>query len=133
MTRSVRGLTCAAALWCVPLALRGQTPADTTKPYPLPPLTVSVTRAELPLSKVPLSVHTVDRAQISRAKPTWGLDEALPNVPGVFVAARFDLRRVQRLPIRPDDARPLRGRAVRSLLAPCAPALRGEAARPAPD
>ena len=105
MTRSVRGLTCAAALWCVPLALRGQTPADTTKPYPLPPLTVSVTRAELPLSKVPLSVHTVDRAQISRAKPTWGLDEALANVPGVFVANRYNFSQDQRISIRGFGAR----------------------------
>src|SRR5216117_2914416 len=100
MTRSVRWLACAAALWCVPLALRGQTPADTAKPYPLPPLTVSVTRTELPLTKVPLSVHTVDRAQISRAKPTWGLDEALANVPGVFVANRYNFSQDQRISIR---------------------------------
>src|SRR6266508_3052598 len=105
MTRSVRWLACAAALWCVPLALRGQTPADTTKPYPLPPLTVSVTRAELPLSKLPLSVHSVDRAQISRAKPTWGLDEALANVPGVFVANRYNFSQDQRISIRGFGAR----------------------------
>src|SRR5438552_7433358 len=105
MTWSVRWLMCLAALWCVPLALRGQTPPDTTKPYPLPPLTVSVTRAELPLSKVPLSVHTVDRAQISRAKPTWGLDEALANVPGVFVANRYNFSQDQRISIRGFGAR----------------------------
>ena len=110
MTWSVRWLACAAAavaaaLWCVPLALHGQTPADTTKPYPLPPLTVSVTRAELPLSKVPLSVHSVDRAQISRAKPTWGLDEALANVPGVFVANRYNFSQDQRISIRGFGAR----------------------------
>ncbi|HEV8382916.1 MAG TPA: TonB-dependent receptor [Gemmatimonadales bacterium] len=105
MTWSVRWLTCAAALWCVPLPLRGQTPADTTKPYSLPPLTVSVTRAELPLSKVPLSVQTVDRLQISRAKPTWGLDEALANVPGVFVANRYNFSQDQRISIRGFGAR----------------------------
>src|SRR6266576_5071997 len=105
MTWSVRWLACAAALWCVPLALRGQTPADTAKPYPLPPLTVSVTRTELPLTKVPLSVHTVDRAQISRAKPTWGLDEALANVPGVFVANRYTSSQDQRISIRGFGAR----------------------------
>ena len=105
MTWSVRWLACAAALWCVPLALRGQTPADTAKPYPLPPLTVSVTRTELPLTKVPLSVHTVDRAQISRAKPTWGLDEALANVPGVFVANRYNFSQDQRISIRGFGAR----------------------------
>src|SRR6266403_4610878 len=105
MTRSVRWQACAAALWCVPLALRGQTPADTTKPYPLPPLTVSVTRAELPLSKVPLSVHTVGHLQISRAQPTWGLDEALANVPGVFVANRYNFSQDQRISIRGFGAR----------------------------
>src|SRR5216117_296544 len=105
MTRSVRWLACAAALWCVPLALRGQTPADTAKPYPLPPLTVSVTRAELPLSKVPQSVHTLDRAQISGAKPTWGLDEALLAVPGVYVANRYNFSQDQRISIRGFGAR----------------------------
>ena len=105
MTWSVRWLTCVAALWCAPLALRGQTPADTTKPYPLQPLTVSVTRAELPLSKVPLSVHTVGHVQISRAQPTWGLDEALANVPGVFVANRYNFSQDQRISIRGFGAR----------------------------
>src|SRR6266513_4718235 len=105
MTRSVRWLMCTAALWGVPRALRGQTPADSTKPYPLPPLTVSVTRTELPLTKVPLSVQTVDRAQISRAKPTWGLDEALANVPGVFVANRYNFSQDQRISIRGFGAR----------------------------
>ena len=105
MTRSVRWLMCAAALWCVPLTARGQTPADTTKPYPLPPLTVSVTRTKLPLTKVPLSVQMVDRAQISRARPTWGLDEALANVPGVFVANRYNFSQDQRISIRGFGAR----------------------------
>src|ERR1041384_4031166 len=106
MIRSVRWLTCAAALWWVPpLAFRGQTPANTTNPYTLPPTTVSVTRAELPLTKVPMSVQTVDRAQISRAKPTWGLDEALANVPGVFVANRYNFSQDQRVSIRGFGAR----------------------------
>ena len=78
---------------------------DTTKPYTLPPTTVSVTRAELPLTKVPLSVHSVDRAEISRAKPTWGLDEALANVPGVFVANRYNFSQDQRISIRGFGAR----------------------------
>src|SRR5882672_12377816 len=105
MTRSVRWLVCAAALWGVPLTLRGQTPTDTTKPYTLPPATVSVQRAEFPLTKVPLSIHTIDRAQISRAKPTWGLDEALANVPGVFVANRYNFSQDQRISIRGFGAR----------------------------
>jgi len=95
----------AAALGCVPfLALYGQIP-DTTKPYTLPPTTVSVTRTDIPLTKVPLSIHTVDRAEISRAKPTWGLDEALANVPGVFVANRYNFSQDQRISIRGFGAR----------------------------
>src|SRR6059036_2501853 len=95
----------AAALGCVPfLALYGQTP-DTTKPFTLPPATVSVTRSETPLTKVPLAIHTVDRSQISRAKATWGLDEALANVPGVFVANRYNFSQDQRISIRGFGAR----------------------------
>src|SRR6266550_1286762 len=105
MTWSVRWLTCVAALWCAPLALRGQTPADTTKAYTLPPTTVSVTRAEMPLTQVPLAIHSIDRAQISRAKPTWGLDEALANVPGVYVANRYNFSQDQRISIRGFGAR----------------------------
>src|SRR3977135_4354214 len=97
MSNSRRWAHCAAAIACVPLfTLRAQQP-DTTKPYTLPPTTVSVTRAELPLTKVPLSIHSLDRAQISRAKPTWGLDEALANVPGVFVANRYNFSQDQRI------------------------------------
>src|SRR3989441_3458004 len=95
----------AVALGCVPsLALYGQS-ADTTKPYTLPPTTVSVTRTDVPLTNVPLSIHMVDRAEISRAKPTWGLDEALANVPGVFVANRYNFSQDQRISIRGFGAR----------------------------
>lgn len=105
MPCSGRWAFCAAALSCVPLgALAAQQP-DTTKPYTLPPTTVSVTRSELPLTKVPLSIHTIDRADISRAKPTWGLDEALANVPGVFVANRYNFSQDQRISIRGFGAR----------------------------
>src|SRR5207247_5871327 len=97
------------ALWYVSLAaLSGQTPStapDTAKPYTLPPTTVTVTRSELPLTKVPQSVQTLDRAQISRAKPTWGLDEALLAVPGVYVANRYNFSQDQRISIRAFSAR----------------------------
>lgn len=91
-------------LWAVPALLVFQQP-DTTKPYTLPPATVSVTRAELPLTKIPLAVHTVGREEISRARPTWGLDEALASVPGVFVANRYNFSQDQRISIRGFGAR----------------------------
>src|SRR5947199_1912198 len=108
MSRTVRWTRCAVAVWCLlpDTALHGQTPTpDTTKPYTLPPATVSVTRAELPLTKVPLSIQSVDRRDISRARPTWGLDEALVRVPGVFVANRYNFSQDQRISIRGFGAR----------------------------
>jgi len=86
------------------LAVSTQQP-DTTKPYTMPPTTISVTRAALPLTKVPLSMHSLDRAEISRARPTWGLHEALANVPGVFVANRYNFSQEQRISIRGFGAR----------------------------
>ena len=108
---SSRALLQTLAVWCMlPTVLSGQssdTPQipDTTKPYTLAPITVSVTRAELPFTKVPLSIQSVDRQQISRARPTWGLDEALVSVPGVFVANRYNFSQDQRISIRGFGAR----------------------------
>src|SRR6266480_3120473 len=105
MSRPVRWTIVVAAFCCRPLpALHAQT-SDTTKPYTLAPTTVSVTRAEMPLTQVPLAIHSIDRAQISRAKPTWGLDEALANVPGVYVANRYNFSQDQRISIRGFGAR----------------------------
>jgi iron complex outermembrane recepter protein len=78
---------------------------DTSPPSPspqvvLPPITVSATRSTLPLSKTPRAVQLVDKRQISAAKPTWGLDEALSGVPGVFVANRYNFSLDQRIAIR---------------------------------
>ena len=75
--------------------------SDTTlRVYPLPALTVSAGRTTLPLSKIPLSLERLDRRSISEARPTWGLDEALATVPGVFVANRYNFSLDQRISIR---------------------------------
>lgn len=79
--------------------------SDTLKPHTLAPITVTVTRAEQALSKLPLAIQSLDRTQISRAKPTWGLDEALVQVPGVFVANRYNFSQDQRISIRGFGAR----------------------------
>ena len=68
-------------------------------------VSVSATRVELPLAKFPFSIQSVDRNQISRARPTWGLDEALVTVPGVFVANRYNFSQDQRISIRGFGAR----------------------------
>src|SRR5690242_19771439 len=105
MTWSMRWAMCVMAGWCLtPMVLGGQTSEDgqlpdTTKPYTLPAIRVSVTRNELPLAKIPLSIQNVDRHEISRARPTWGLDEALVTVPGVFVANRYNFSQDQRISI----------------------------------
>ena len=93
-----------ALLSVVPGAGSSQT-LDTLKPHTLPPITLTVTRAEQPLAKVPLAVQRLDRTQINRAKPTWGLDEALAQVPGVFVANRYNFSQDQRISIRGFGAR----------------------------
>lgn len=101
-----RGFSAVAVGWCL-LAARahGQQPPDSSKVYHLPPVTVSVTRAELPFSQTPLAVQLLDRTQISRARPTWGLDESLGAVPGVYVANRYNFSLDQRVSIRGFGAR----------------------------
>jgi len=84
----------------VPVMASGQEPDTTPPKVVLPPITVSAARSTLPLSKIPRAVQVVDKAQISGAKPTWGLDEALSNVPGVFVANRYNFSLDQRISIR---------------------------------
>src|SRR5256712_12850964 len=103
----------AVAVWCSVLARpssaqQRDTPApprDSLKVYTLPPAVVSVTRANPPISKIPLAVHLVDKTEISRARPTWGLDEALVTVPGVYAANRYNFSLDQRISIRGFGAR----------------------------
>ncbi len=78
---------------------------DTARIDTLPPVTVSATRADLPLRRTPRAVETVSRSQISRARPTWGLDEALAAVPGVYAANRYNFSVDQRISIRGFGAR----------------------------
>jgi iron complex outermembrane receptor protein len=80
-------------------------PRDSFRVYTLPPAVVSVSRVVLPLAKIPLAVHTVSTTEINRARPTWGLDEALFSVPGVYVANRYNFSVDQRLSIRGFGAR----------------------------
>src|SRR3989441_1597687 len=94
-----------------PLAVRAQQrdttvhPADSLKVYTLPPAVVSVTRANPPINRIPRAVHLVDQIEISRARPTWGLDEALVTVPGVYAANRYNFSLDQRISIRGFGAR----------------------------
>ena len=83
--------------------LRAQRP-DTLRDT-LPAIVVSATRAERPFSRTAAAVATVTRSDISTARPTWGLDEALGNVPGVIDVNRYNFSLDQRLSIRGFGAR----------------------------
>ncbi len=89
------------------LLLPGVAPGqgDTTAPVVLRPLVVSVARGDLPLDSLPLSATSVSRERAIRGRPTWGLDEALSGVPGVFVANRYNFSLDQRVSIRGFGAR----------------------------
>ena len=90
-----------AAWWAwLPGMAYAQEPDTTPPKFVLPPITVSVTRSSLPLTKTPHAVQLVDKSQISDAKPTWGLDEALARIPGIFIANRYNFSLDQRLSIR---------------------------------
>lgn len=80
-------------------------PTDTLKVYTLPPAVVSVTRGNPPLNRIPQAVQLVSQREISRARPTWGLDEALVTVPGVYAANRYNFSLDQRISIRGFGAR----------------------------
>lgn len=61
---------------------------------------VSATRTPVPLATLPMAVQVVERDRISRGRPTWGLDEALASVPGVYAANRYNFSQDQRISIR---------------------------------
>ena len=104
-------LTALCTLWSVAAAAQQRDttapphPADTLKVYTLPPAVVSVTRANPPINRIPQAVHLIERTEISRGRPTWGLDEALVTVPGVYAANRYNFSLDQRISIRGFGAR----------------------------
>jgi iron complex outermembrane recepter protein len=73
---------CASTLALVPLAAQ-----DTLRAQPLPPLSVTASRAAVSIFDVPLALTLVDAAEL-RARRGVGLDEALTLVPGVLAQSR---------------------------------------------
>lgn len=61
---------------------------------------IRVTRSATALRTVPVAVDVLDRNAIRRGQATLGLDEALNNLPGVYVANRYNFSQDQRLSIR---------------------------------
>ena len=89
------------------IALVAALPAAAQQPDTtvLAPITVSATRGDLPLELLPFTLTTVPSDRVGRARPNWGLDEALVSVPGVFVANRYNFSLDQRVSIRGFGAR----------------------------
>jgi iron complex outermembrane recepter protein len=78
---------------------------DSLHPVLLAPVAVSATRVDRPLVQVPNAVQFVAGARINQGRPTWGLDEALVTVPGVYAANRYNFSLDQRISIRGFGAR----------------------------
>ena len=91
--------------------------ADSSRAPRLAPVTVTVTRTPTAPARAPWAVTVVDGDAVRRARPTVGLDEALADVPGVFVANRQNFSVDQRLSVRGAGSRANFGvRGVRVLL-----------------
>ncbi|MCH8934684.1 MAG: TonB-dependent receptor [Gemmatimonadetes bacterium] len=109
------------ALLALPGAAEGQrrTAADSTQDSTvvLRPIEISVTRQTISLYRIPFAVSTLDRDELLRGRATLGLDEALAQVPGLFVANRYNPSLGQRISIRGFGSRSAFGaRGVKILL-----------------
>ena len=104
LVRPLSGFLVFTALGAAPLHAQIPTPRDTaqvdTAGVLLPELTVTVTRTAEPLSRVPAAVGVLGRTELRRGQATLGIDEALNNIPGVYVANRYNFSLDQRLSIR---------------------------------
>jgi len=68
-------------------------------------ITVTVTRTAEPLSRVPQAIGVVGARDITLAQPTLTADEALNNIPGVYIQNRYNFSQGQRIVIRGAGAR----------------------------
>ncbi|MFI5279687.1 MAG: TonB-dependent receptor family protein [Gemmatimonadales bacterium] len=103
--------------FAVAVAQVPDTTADRLHRAALAPITVSVTRLQLPLDRVSGAVSVVNKSEIGVARPTWGLDEALATAPGVYASNRYNFSLDQRISIRGFGARSSFGiRGIRVLL-----------------
>lgn len=71
----------------------------------LPDISVGVTRVPESLQRVPAAVSVLDSAAIRRGRPTLGLSESLNELPGVYVANRYNFSLDERVTIRGVGAR----------------------------
>lgn len=107
----MRGLPLLALLVVLGTPALAQAPStrDTTQKdsarVTLPDLEVTVRRTPETVVRIPAAVSVVGRREIQGAQSTLGLDESLNNMPGVYVANRYNANLDQRLVIRGSGAR----------------------------
>jgi iron complex outermembrane receptor protein len=99
----MRSFVCSVLATVLPSVVLAQV-ADTTRrdtaKVALPEITVTVTRSPEVVARVPAAVGVVDRRDIRGNQATLGLDESLNNLPGVYVANRYNYSLDQRISIR---------------------------------
>lgn len=102
--------------WCTTMAVlvalgasgapgAAQEGADTTEVVPLQPVVVNVLRTPFELTSAPFAVAVNGEAEVQRARPGLGMDEALGGIPGVQVDDRFNYALGDRISIRGFGAR----------------------------
>lgn len=96
-------IVCSAVLVPGLLGAQERPVPDSTGPtvdstIPLPELTVTRTPERIELA--PLAVARIEREALSHARLTVSLDEALPNIPGLYVANRYNFALDERISIR---------------------------------
>ena len=69
-------------------------------PVELPPIVVTVRRADEALSRIPAAVTVLDSAELGRGRAGLGADELLAGIPGLYVANRHNYSLDQRISIR---------------------------------
>ncbi len=86
-------------------AARASATRDSLAAQQLARVRVSVTRSDASVQAAPWAVGVATKDLVRRARATLGIDEALPAIPGVYVANRYNYALDQRLSIRGAGAR----------------------------
>ncbi len=98
-------------------APRDSAAADSMAAQRLAGVRVSVARTDQSALRAPWAIGVQTKTELAGARATLGIDEALPNIPGVYVANRYNYALDQRLSIRGAGARASFGlRGVKVLL-----------------
>jgi iron complex outermembrane receptor protein len=81
------------------------TRADSVPLYRLEGITVTVSRSRDEVQRLPYAIGVLGAPEIQTLQATVSLDEALPQIPGVFVNNRYNLANGDRISIRGFGAR----------------------------